>query len=80
MSPKFLPRGNPELYEINTAVWLFNLSQKLNKPILLGDVPSEEWDTLKAWGMDYVWLMGVWCRGQQGRKVSLNSAEFRALF
>ncbi len=80
MTQKYLPRPNPELYEINTVAWLFELSHKLVKPILLREVPLEEWDKLKALGMDYVWLMGVWTRSQEGRKVSLNGQEFRRQF
>ena len=80
MSNKYLPRANPRLYEINTAAWLFELSRKAGKPVLLGDVPSSEWDRLKALGMDYVWLMGVWQRSEEGRKVSLNGSEFQTLF
>jgi hypothetical protein len=80
MPSKFIPRENPELYEINTAAWLFELSEKAGKTLLLGDVPAEEWDRFKAWGMDFIWLMGVWNRSQEGRKISLNSPESQAFF
>jgi hypothetical protein len=80
MFEKFPFRANPALYEINTAAWLFDLSKRLGKTVHLGDVPSEEWDRIESWGMSYVWLMGVWSRSQEGRKVSLNSTEFRAMF
>jgi hypothetical protein len=80
MPKKFSLRKNPQLYEINTAAWLFELSRKSGKPVLLGDVPPEEWDELKSLGMDLVWLMGVWNRSQEGRKLNLNSPEFRAYF
>jgi hypothetical protein len=80
MSSKYLPRDNPALYEINTSAWLWELSHKLGETILLGSVPDAEWDNLKAMGMDYVWLMGVWKRSPQGRQISLNSAQFRDSF
>jgi hypothetical protein len=80
MPQKYIPRENPALYEINTAAWLFELSRKLGKPVALGEVPSEEWDRLKAYGMDFVWLMGVWCRSQMGRNVSLTDQGFHKLF
>ncbi len=57
-----------------------NCPGKLGKPVLLGDVPPEEWDKLKALGMDFVWLMGVWSRSQEGRKLNLDSKESRAFF
>jgi hypothetical protein len=77
---KYPLRGNPVLYEINTVAWLFELSQKVGKPVTLGDVPPEEWDKLKNQGMDLIWLLGVWERSQEGRKLNLNSNEFRASF
>jgi hypothetical protein len=75
MPKKFVSRGHPNLYEINTAAWLFDLAQKGGRNMLLRDVPSEEWDSLKAQGMDYVWLMGVWNRSEAGRKLNLNDPQ-----
>jgi hypothetical protein len=80
MTNKYSYRNHPALYEINTAAWLFELSGKYSKEILLGDVPPQEWDRLKALGMDFVWLLGVWSRSQEGRKIGLEDAEFRKSF
>ena len=80
MSGKFHYRKHPLLFEINTAAWLFELSTRLGKMVSLGDVPDQEWDKIKDLGMDFVWLMGVWNRSQEGRKLSLNSPEFSAIF
>jgi hypothetical protein len=80
MSDKFSFRKNPLLFEINTAAWLFELSQKLGRTIKLGNVPPVEWDNLNAKGIDLVWLMGVWNRSQEGRQLNLNSKESRAYF
>ncbi len=80
MSGKFQYRQHPLLLEINTAAWLFELSTSLGKMISLGEVPAQEWDRIKHMGMDFVWLMGVWNRSQEGRKLSLNSPEFSAIF
>jgi len=77
MSQKYFSRENPALYEINTAVWLFQLSRKLKRPVMLGSVPSQEWDGIKELGMDFVWLMGVWTRSQEGRKIALLSPDLR---
>ena len=80
MSPKYWPRENPLLYEINTAAWLCELSQKLGRTVFLKDVPTEEWDRLKALGIDFIWLMGAWTRSQEGRQISLNSPHFHETF
>lgn len=80
MINKYTIRNNPELYEINTAAWLFELSQRSGKPVRLRDVPSEEWDRIKAWGMDFVWLMGVWTRSQAGRNLNLVSPQLRSYY
>jgi glycosidase len=56
----------PSLYEINTWVWLSDLSAKYGKPIDLASVPSAEWDAIAAYGFDAVWLMGVWERSPAG--------------
>src|SRR5215469_3927937 len=56
----------PTLYEINTWVWVSELSQKLGKNIDLSSVPATEWDAIAAYGFDAVWLMGVWERSSAG--------------
>jgi len=50
---------NPNLYEINTRVWLrqFDTPEKRAE---LDDIPTSYWDELKNKGIDYVWLMGIW--------------------
>ena len=49
----------PSIYEINTRVWLngFNTPEKNAR---LCDVPSEYWKNLAWYGIEYVWLMGIW--------------------
>jgi Alpha amylase, catalytic domain len=56
----------PTLYEINTWVWLTDLSQKYRSAINLSSVPSVEWDAIAAYGFDSVWFMGVWERSPAG--------------
>jgi hypothetical protein len=60
----------PELYEIDTWVWLSDLSQKYGKSINLSSVPAAEWDAIAAYGFDAVWLMGVWERSPAGIAVA----------
>lgn len=63
-------RPHPHLYEINTWVWLEQLSKTAGKRITLGSVPDREWDRLGGLGFDFVWLMGVWERSAAGRRFS----------
>jgi hypothetical protein len=70
-------RPHPHLYEINTWVWLEELSARLGRRIALRDVPDEHWDRLRSLGFDFVYLMGVWQRSAVGRRLfRTNPAEF----
>jgi glycosidase len=60
-----LPRY-PTLYEINTWVWLTDLTLKTGAPVDLGTVPPSEWDAIAKFGFDAVWFMGVWERSPAG--------------
>ena len=65
-------RQKPVIYEINTWVWLRQLSHKYQREISLATVPTPELDSLADWGFDAVWLMGVWHRGPATRRSALN--------
>ena len=64
---------HPLIYEINTWVWLHELSRKYSKPITLSAVPSEEWNYLSSLGFDAVWLMGVWERSPAGIGIAMQN-------
>ncbi len=70
----------PVIYEINTPVWLHDLSLKYQQPIDLGKVPPEIWDSLGSLGIDAVWFMGVWERSPAGIRVSLQNQNLLADF
>jgi hypothetical protein len=71
---------HPVIYEINTWVWLYELSRKYNKPITLSSVPSEEWNYLSSFGFDAIWFMGVWERSPKGIQVALSNEGLMAEF
>ena len=52
----------PNIYEINTWIWLSELSRKHGARVDLSSVPAAEWDAIARYGFDAVWLMGVWER------------------
>jgi Alpha amylase, catalytic domain len=54
------------LYEINTWVWLSELSLRTGMSVDPGAVPSAEWDAIAKFGFDAVWCMGVWERSPAG--------------
>jgi hypothetical protein len=61
---------HPVIYEINTWVWLNELSRKYHRTITLATVPSEEWDFLTFFSFDAVWFMGIWERSPAGIAVA----------
>ena len=63
-------RKHPTVYEINTWVWLNELSRARGRRVSLGDVPREELEKLAAYGFDALWLMGVWERSPAARRIS----------
>src|SRR5215469_1292234 len=70
----------PSLFEINTWVWLSDLSEKYGKPINLASVPPAEWDAIAAYGFDAVWLMGVWERSPSGIAIANKNPGLLADF
>jgi len=60
----------PVIYEINTWVWLQELTRRFQFQVTLETVPAEEWDRLGALGVDAVWLMGVWERSPEGTLIA----------
>jgi hypothetical protein len=76
--PPVLGRVLPSaIYEINTWVWLGELSRRAGRALTLAEVPDEAWDAAVPEGIDCVWLMGVWQRSQVSRAVALSNAELR---
>ncbi len=70
----------PSLYQINTRVWLTELSRKLGKPATLDDIPDAELDRLAKQGFDWVWLLSVWQTGLAAQQVSRSNPEWRKEF
>ena len=70
-------RQNPNLYEINTRIFIRRLSEKYGRHLMLADIPRDEWGKLAHLGFDYIWLMGVWRRSQASRQEALSTAFLR---
>jgi hypothetical protein len=71
---------HPVIYEINTLVWLNELSRKHRRPLTLGTIPALEWDAIAKPGIDAVWLMGVWERSPAGRSIAMENESLQEDF
>ena len=70
----------PSLYQINTRVWLTELSRALGRPATLDDIPDAELDRVAAMGFDWVWFLSVWQTGPAAQQVSRSNAGWRREF
>lgn len=71
---------SPLLYQINTRVWLTELSERLGRPAMLDDIPDAELDLLADLGFDWIWLLSVWQTGEAGKRISRSQPEWRHEF
>ena len=70
----------PSLYQINSRVWLTELSHALGRPATLDDIPDAELDRLATQGFDWIWFLSVWQTGPAARAVSRSNAGWRKEF
>ena len=68
---------HPVICELNTWVWLNQLTQEAQQPITLANVPEAELQRLSGLGFDGLWLMGVWRRSPAARRIAREGAEFQ---
>jgi hypothetical protein len=73
---KALP-AYPSLYQINTRVWLTELSRTLGRAATLDDIPDAELDRVAAMGFDWVWFLSVWRTGATAQRISRSNPEWR---
>ncbi len=67
-----LQAQRPIVYQINTRVWLNTLSAQFGRPIHLGSIPQEVINELASYHINFIWLMGIWHRGEKCRQSALN--------
>lgn len=70
----------PTLYQINTRVWLTELSQMHGRQATLDDIPDAELDRLAELGFDWIWFLSVWQTGAGAQQVSRSHSEWRREF
>ena len=67
---------HPTLYQINTRLWLTELSGRLGRSATLDDISDEHIDGLMRQGFDWIYLLGIWQTGAAGRAVSRSKPEW----
>jgi hypothetical protein len=70
----------PSLYQVNTRVWLREMTETLGKRATLDDIPDRELDRLADVGFDWIWFLGVWQTGPAGQRVSRENREWQTDF
>ena len=66
----------PSLYQVNTRVWLTDLSRGIGKPATLDDVSDAEIARIAEMGFDWVWLLSVWQTGSAAQQISRSKPEW----
>ena len=72
--------AHPLLSQVNTRVWLTELSKSLGRPATLDDIPDAELDQLAKMGFDWIWFLSVWQIGPAGQRISRANYEWRREF
>lgn len=70
----------PSLYQVNTRVWLTELSRSLGCRATLDDIPNSAIDDWKASGFDWIWLLSVWQTGETAKAISRSNLQWRHEF
>ena len=70
----------PVLYQINTRVWLTELSKQLGRSATLDDIPDAELDRFAEQGFDWIWFLSVWRTGPEAQRVSRSNPDWRREF
>jgi hypothetical protein len=70
----------PSLYQINTRVWLTEISRKLGRAATLDDVPDAALDRLADLGFDWAWFLSVWQTGPAAQAISRANPGWRREF
>lgn len=70
----------PSLYQVNTRVWLTELSEKLGRKATLDDIPDKALDNFVELGFDWIYFLSVWATGPLAQKISRKEPDWRRDF
>jgi hypothetical protein len=68
----------PQLYQVNTRVWLTRLTRELGRPATLDDISTVSLERLAGLGFEWLYFLGVWQTGKVGRELSRSNPQWRA--
>jgi hypothetical protein len=67
----------PTLYQVNARTWVNQRSRQLGRHATLVDIPDAELDEIASYSFDWVYLLGAWQRGENGRRMASRDAGLR---
>lgn len=67
----------PQLYQINTRTWVSQHARQLGGKATLEDIPDSELEAIAELGFKWVYLLGVWEQGENGRRMARQDARLR---
>src|SRR5687768_9152401 len=67
----------PAVYEINTRIWLSELSARARRPLGLDDIPESELERYAEMGFHALWLMGVWTTGEEAIAIARTHPDLQ---
>ena len=70
----------PLLFQVNTRIWLTELSHSLRRAATPDDIPDTLLDRMAETGFDWVWLLSIWQTGLRGRQASRSNHEWQGLY
>jgi len=71
---------NPALFQVNTRVFLNEISRRINRRATLDDIPDEEITGWSEAGFDWIYLLSVWQTGEAARQISRTNPHWRGEF
>ena len=70
----------PSIFEVNTRVWIRELSRKIRYSTTLDEISDVQLDHLASLGFDWIYLLGVWQTGEYGKNISRLNSQWRIEF
>ncbi|HEY2350794.1 MAG TPA: alpha-amylase family glycosyl hydrolase, partial [Puia sp.] len=70
----------PSLFQVNTRVWITEISEGIGRRATLDDIPDEDLDRLADFGFDWIWFLSIWTTGKAAQTISRGHSQWRHEF